>query len=139
MLFSTPAISRLSRSSTGAAVPAGATITNVELRLTRVSDQTVRIERDATNLPAEESFTVTVQVYAGRVDDQGNVQGVSRPGLPVQVIVGAGLSLLGSDRGTTDASGRASFRLRCTAPGPAAADVVVDGNRQSLGLPACPG
>lgn len=111
----------------------------VDLRLTRVSDVTIRVDRDVEQLPAEESFTVTVQVYAGAVTDQGTIQGVSKPGLSVQVTVGAGLSLQGPDRATTDASGRASFRMRCTAPGPAVADAVIDGNRMSLGLPNCPG
>ncbi len=111
----------------------------VDLRLTRVSDVSIRVDRDVEQLPAEESFTVTVQVYAGAVSDQGAIQGVSKPGLPVQVTVGAGLSLQGPDRATTDASGRASFRMRCTAPGPVIADAVIDGTRMSLGLPNCPG
>lgn len=111
----------------------------VELRLSRVSDVSIRVDRDVEQLPAQESFTVTVQVYAGTVNDQGTIQGVSKPGLPVHVTVGAGLSLQGPDRATTDASGRASFRMRCTAPGPAVADAVIDGTRMSLGLPNCPG
>ena len=111
----------------------------VDLRLTRVTDVSVRIDLDVERLPPTDPFTVTVQVYSGAVSEQGTVQGVSRPGLPVQVAVAAGLSLTGPDRATTDASGRASFRMRCTAPGPVAADAVIDGTRMSLGLPNCPG
>ncbi|MFP5316898.1 MAG: carboxypeptidase-like regulatory domain-containing protein [Acidimicrobiia bacterium] len=111
----------------------------VDLRLARVTDVSVQVDLDVERLPPSDPFTVTVTVYSGAVSDQGTVQGVSRPGLPVQVAVGAGLSLLSADRATTDASGRASFRMRCTAPGPVAADAVVDSSRISLGLPNCPG
>lgn len=111
----------------------------VDLSLTRVTDVSVRIDLDVERLPPSDPFTVTIQVYSGTVTEQGVVQGLSRPGLPVQVAVAAGLSLVGPDRATTDAAGRASFRMRCTAPGPAAADAVVDATRMSLGLPTCPG
>lgn len=114
-------------------------VKTVELRLNRVTDVSVRVDLDVERLPPTDPFTVTIQVYSGAVSDQGALQGVSRPGIPVQVAVGAGLSLQSADRATTDASGRASFRLRCTAPGPTAADAVVDSSRISLGLPACPG
>lgn len=111
----------------------------VDLRLTRVTDVSVRVDLDVDRLPPSDPFTVTVTVYSGTVSNQGTVQGVSRAGVPVQVAVGAGLSLQSADRATTDASGRAAFRMRCTAPGPVAADAVVDSSRISLGLPSCPG
>ena len=114
-------------------------VKNLELRLSRVTDMSVRVETDVARLPAEDPFTVTVQVYTGTVTDQGTVQGVSRPGVTVQVAVGAGLTLLGSDRATTDAAGKALFRMRCTAPGQPQADAVVESTRVPLGLPPCPG
>lgn len=114
-------------------------VKTVDLRLARVTDLTVRVERDVDRLPPDDPFTVTVQVYAGTVNDQGTVQGVSKPGLSVQVTVAAGLSLQGPDRATTDAAGKASFRLRCTAPGPTTAEALVEGTRTPLGLPNCPG
>lgn len=111
----------------------------LELRLTRFGDLNVRVEVDPARLPAEEPFTVTVQVYAGSVNNDGVVQGVSRPGLVVQVAVSAGLALQGPDRATTDAAGRASFRIRCTAAGPVGGDAIVESTRTPLGLPNCPG
>ncbi len=110
----------------------------LELRLARLADTNVRVDVEPDKIPPSEPFTATVQVFTGTVADDGTITGVSRPGVSVQLLVGPGLSLQGPDRASTDAAGKATFRLRCTAPGAVSADAIVELARLPLALPACP-
>jgi hypothetical protein len=111
----------------------------IDLQVTRVTDLNVDTTVDPNPPTGGDPFTVTLFVYAATVSDQGVVQAVPRPSLPVLLVVGSGLQPQSPALATTDASGRAAFRLRCTAAGQQAADVVVANTRISLALPACPG
>lgn len=110
-----------------------------DLKLDKVSDVNVRTTLDPAAPPAQDPYTVTVLLYAGAVGSDGTLQAIPRPQTPTQIVVGTGLTVVGSDRATTDLSGRATYRVRCLAPGPVTADLLVSTFRLNLGLPDCPG
>ena len=111
----------------------------VDLRLTKVSDVNVTATADPDPLPPTDPFTLTVQVYAGTVTDQGVLQGASRPDVAVQLVGASGIALVGQPTGTTDAFGKVAFHARCLQPGQPTADVMLLSLRFPLTLPKCPG
>ena len=112
---------------------------SLELRLTNASDLNLQVVTDPPPpLPKEELFNIVVTVYAGKVSSEGLLEGTTRNGLALQFAVGQNLGLQGADRGTTDASGKATFRVKCIGAGPTGADVIVGTTRIPLTLPTCP-
>lgn len=110
----------------------------LDLRVDKVSDVNVRTTLDPARPPAEDPYTVSILLYAATVGGDGALQAIPRTAAPVQLVVGPGLGIVGTDRGTTDGGGRVSFRVRCLAAGPVNADLLVSTFRFGLGLPACP-
>lgn len=88
---------------------------------------------------AEKPATLVVTVSNGGIDGEGVLHASPRPGVTVQLVVTAGLTLESPDTTVTDGAGNASFTVRCTPPGPPAATAVVDGARRPVDLPACGG
>ncbi len=111
----------------------------LELRMIKVADVSVETTIEPNPPPPNDVFTATVFVYAGSVNEEGILHAIPRTSLPVVLAVGSGLQLESPSTATTDAGGRASFRLRCVTAGPHPADLIVANLRISLGLPPCPG
>ena len=109
----------------------------IDLRVTTIGDLNAQATVEPNPPPADEPFSITVFVFAGSVSDQGVLQASPRPGQEVQIALGPSLGLASADRAVTDGGGRATFRARCRASGPAAADLVVVTARLPLALPAC--
>jgi len=86
---------------------------------------------------ANQPATLVVTVSDGGVDADGVLHAQPRPGIPVQLSVGAGLALSSADATVTDASGNAGFQVACTQAGPISATVVVASVHHPLQLPAC--
>jgi len=110
----------------------------LDLQLSRVADVNVRTTLDPARPPAEGPYNVTIFLFAGTVSDQGTLNAIPRPQTPVQLEAGNGLTVVGTDRGQTDANGRVRFTVRCVAAGPVNAEVLVSTFRLNLGLPPCP-
>lgn len=112
----------------------------LDLRLIRVSEANVQVTVTPNPPPGGgEPFTIGLFVYAGSVNDQGVVQASGRGGQEVQIILGPGLLLEGSERQVTDAGGRVSYRARCVAPGPVIAELALSpAIRLPVPLPNCP-
>ena len=111
----------------------------LDLRLTAVGPANVQTAVDPSPIPKEDPFNIVVTVYSGAVTPDGAFQGTTRNGIPVQIQLKSAVGLQGPDRAVTDAAGKATFRVKCVAPGQATADVVLDANtRLPLTLPNCP-
>jgi hypothetical protein len=111
----------------------------LDLRVDKVSDVNIRTTLDPATPPAQDPYSVTVLLFAGAVGNDGTLQAIPRPQTPTQLVVGMGLTVVGSDRATTDSGGRARFQVRCLTGGPVTADLLVSTFRLGLGLPNCPG
>jgi hypothetical protein len=110
----------------------------LDLRVDKVSDVNIRTTLDPATPPAQDPYSVTVLLFAGAVGNDGTLQAIPRPQTPTQLVVGTGLTVVGSDRATTDSGGRARFQVRCLTGGPVTADLLVSTFRLGLGLPNCP-
>lgn len=111
----------------------------IDLRLAKTSDVAIRTTTEPATLPAEETFSIQVFLYAGSVNGEGALQAIPRANVPMQIIPGPGFAVVGSDRDTTDSSGNATFRARCTRGGPPGGDVSFSTYKLPLSLPTCPG
>jgi hypothetical protein len=86
---------------------------------------------------AERPATLVVTVSNGGIDGEGVLHASPRPGVTVQLLVTAGLTLESPDTTITDGSGTASFTVRCAPPGPPAATAVIDGARRTVDVARC--
>jgi len=109
-----------------------------DMRVSRVADVNIRTTLDPDKPPAQDPYSVTILLFAGTVSGEGALQAIPRPQSPVQLVTGAGLTVVGLDRGITDSNGRVRFQVRCLAAGPVVADLLVSTFRLGLGLPDCP-
>ena len=112
---------------------------SLDLHVIKVGDLNLETTVDPNPPPGGAPFTATVFVYAATVSDQGAVQAIPRPSLPVLLVVGSGLQLQSPASAVTDTGGRAAYRLQCTAGGRQGADLITANTRLPLDLPACPG
>ena len=88
---------------------------------------------------ADKPATLVVTVSNGGIDGEGVLHASPRPGVTVQLVVTAGLTLDSPDTTVTDGSGNASFTARCAPPGPPAVAAVVEGARRAVDVPPCGG
>lgn len=80
---------------------------------------------------------VTIQVGTGRLDAQGRPALIPRVGAVLQLSVGAGQALESSPQALTDATGSATWRIRCLAPGPISASLTAGAGTVQVSLPPC--
>jgi hypothetical protein len=80
---------------------------------------------------------LTIQVGVARVDDQGRPAVSPRPGVHLQVAVGAALTLESAAQSVTDANGSAGFTIRCLATGTSTVSLTVGTGVTPVPLPAC--
>lgn len=80
---------------------------------------------------------LTIQIGTGRIDAQGRPAIIPRVGVPLQLSVGAGQVLESSPQAVTDATGTASWRLRCVIEGPNPVSLTVGTGSTQVNLPAC--
>ena len=111
--------------------------TNVALAMSRYGEGNAVAAYTPEPPTADRPATLSVTVSNGGIDSEGVLHASPRPGVVVQLAITAGLTLESPDAVTTDASGNASFVVRCAPPGPPAAGVVVAGERRSLDVPPC--
>ncbi|HYX44097.1 MAG TPA: carboxypeptidase-like regulatory domain-containing protein [Acidimicrobiales bacterium] len=86
---------------------------------------------------ADKPATLVLTVSDGGIDGEGVLHASPRPGVTVQLLVTAGLSLESPDTTVTDGSGNASFTVRCVPPGTPAATALIDGTRRLVDVPPC--
>ncbi len=92
---------------------------------------------DPTPPKVDQPATLTVRLGSGRVDEQGRVSTDSRANVPLTLAVGPGLNLESPAQATSDANGTASWRLRCTAPGPVPVNLTVATMTTGVNVPPC--
>lgn len=85
----------------------------------------------------DQPWTLTVRLGSGRVDDEGQVSTSPRANVPLTLSAGTGAVLESPAQATSDASGAASWRLRCTAPGPMGVSLTVVTVTTAVNVPAC--
>jgi hypothetical protein len=86
----------------------------------------------------DQPATLVVTVALGEVNGEGILRTSPRPGVPMQLVITAGLALESADVALTDGAGNAAFAVRCTQAGaPPAVAVVIGGVSRPLALPAC--
>jgi hypothetical protein len=85
----------------------------------------------------DQAAALVVTVSNGGVDGDGVLHASPLPGVPVQLVVTAGMALESTDTLVSDGAGNASYQVRCVQPGPPAAAAMVAGVRHPLELPAC--
>ncbi len=85
----------------------------------------------------DQTATITVQVGAGRVDDQGRPAITPRPGVPLSLAPAAGIVLEGTPQALTDANGSAAWRFRCLAEGANTFQLTVGTGLTQVTIPSC--
>lgn len=85
----------------------------------------------------DQPATLTVRLGSGRVDEQGRVSTDPTANVTMTLAVGPGLNLESPAQATSDATGTASWRLRCTAPGPVPVNLTVGTVTTGVNVPAC--
>ena len=85
----------------------------------------------------DQPATLVVTVAFGQVDGEGVLRISPRPGVHVQLVVTAGLTLESPDVAITDGAGNVGFAVRCTQSGAPAVTVVMAAVGRSLSLPSC--
>ncbi|MDQ6725837.1 MAG: carboxypeptidase-like regulatory domain-containing protein [Actinomycetota bacterium] len=81
---------------------------------------------------------VTVQIGTSQVDAQGRPGIIPQVGTVLQLSVGAGMTLESTPQVATDATGSASWRVRCLIPGPSSVSVTVGSSGTApVNLPPC--
>lgn len=85
----------------------------------------------------DQQATVTVQVGVGQVDAQGRPVISPRPGVLLTLTPGAGIVLESSPQVRTDANGKGSWFIRCTAEGASALSLTVGAGVTGINLPPC--
>jgi hypothetical protein len=117
----------------------GATETKqITLVLTKFGELSVIASSDPSPLTVGQPGALITQVAAAAVNPQGVVKANPRPGVPVQLASGVGLTLDGSDKQVTDGEGRNAWRVRCLGPeGPPSAALLVGTARFAVNLPPC--
>jgi hypothetical protein len=114
-------------------------VKRVELRVVKTSEVAIRVTTEPARLPAEETFSIRIFLYAGTVGGDGTLQATPRANVAMQLLPGPGFTAVGGDKGTTDSAGNVTFHGRCTKAGPPGGDVAFSTFRLPLDLPTCPG
>jgi len=85
----------------------------------------------------DQPATLTARLGTGRVDEEGRVTTTPRASVPLTLTVGPGAVLESPAQVVSNANGTASWRLRCTAPGPFSVSLAVAAVIAPVTLPAC--
>ena len=85
----------------------------------------------------DQGAQVSIQGGTGRVDDQGRPSIAPRPGVVLTLVGGPGIVVESSPQVVTDASGTASWNIRCSAEGASTANLTVGSAGTVVNLPAC--
>ena len=110
----------------------------LEITLLRYGPSGVLVTVDPNPPKVDQPATLSVRLGEGRVDDEGQVSTNPEGGIPLVLTVGPGVVLESSAQVVSDQAGTASWRFRCTAPGPFQASLAVAANPvASVGVPAC--
>ena len=105
--------------------------------LTRYSSNTILATVDPNpplvGLPA----LLTVHFGGGSVDASGEIVTTGRPGVKVQLNVGAGLLIESAPVTVSDGTGAATWQVRCTQPGVVAVSLVMGNMASAVAFPPC--
>jgi len=85
----------------------------------------------------DQPATLTIQVGIGRVDDQGRPVITPRPGVPLALAPGPGISLESIPQVVSDGSGSAAWRIRCLVEGASTVSLTVGAGVTQVRLPGC--
>ncbi|MEA2902258.1 MAG: hypothetical protein QOH36_2145 [Actinomycetota bacterium] len=80
---------------------------------------------------------LTVRFGNGTVDANGQATFVPRPGVRVQLSLAAGMSNESSPLLVSDGTGAVAWQIRCLAPGPFPASLIIGNASSALVLPPC--
>lgn len=109
----------------------------VELRLSRTDGERITAVINPSPPRLNQPALLTVQVGFGQTDGQGRPSVIPRPGVLLQLSPGPGQVLESSAQVQTDASGSASWRLRCVAEGPNPVSLTIGTGVTQVNLPPC--
>jgi len=109
----------------------------VDLRLTSSGGQQILAVINPNPPRVNQPAVITVQIGAGRVDEQGRPAIIPMVGLVLQLSVGAGQALESSPQVATDATGSATWRVRCLAEGPNPVTLTIGNGVTQVSVPAC--
>lgn len=116
----------------------GATETkDVALTLLRYGDNTLTATVDPNPPLVGVSTLLTVTSADAAVDARGQLSRVGRSGVRMQLVVSSSLLIESQSAVVTDATGTASWRFRCLAPGTFSVSLVISGAGSTLSLPPC--
>ena len=109
----------------------------VDLRLTRTDGERITAVINPSPPRLNQSALLTIQVGVGQIDAQGRPAVIPRAGVLLQLSPGPGQVLESSPQVPTDATGSASWRLRCVAEGPNPVSLTVGTGVTQVNLPPC--
>lgn len=109
----------------------------VDLRLTSAAGERITAVINPSPPRVNQSAVLTVQIGIGQVDAQGRPAVIPRAGVVLQLSLGPGQALESSPVVQTDATGSASWRLRCVAVGPNPVSLTVGSGVTQINLPPC--
>lgn len=109
----------------------------VDLRLTRTDGERITAVINPNPPRVNQAAVLTIQVGIGQVDSQGRPAVIPRAGVLLQLSPGPGQVLESSPQALTDATGSASWRLRCVAEGPNPVSLTVGTGVTQVNLPPC--
>ena len=110
----------------------------LEINLLRYGPRGVLATVDPDPPKVDQPATLSVRLGDASVDDEGQVSTTPKGGIALVLTVGPGVVLESSAQVVSDEAGAASWRFRCTAPGPFSASLAVAANPVTpIGVPAC--
>ena len=109
----------------------------VELRLGRTDGERITAVINPNPPRVNQPAVLTIQVGLGRVDEQGRPTVIPRVGVVLQISLGPGQVLESAPQVLTDATGSASWRLRCVIEGPNPVSLIVGTGATRVSLPPC--
>jgi len=109
----------------------------VDLRLTSSAGQQIFAVINPNPPRVNQPAILTVQIGTGRVDEQGRPAIIPMVGVVLQLSVGAGQALESSPQAATDATGSATWRVRCLAEGPNPVTLTIGNGVTQVSVPPC--
>lgn len=109
----------------------------VDLRLPAAAGDRITAVVSPNPPRVDQTATITIQVGAARVDEQGRPSLAPRPGVALSLAPAAGIALEGTPQAITDGNGSAAWRFRCLAPGASTFQLTVGTGVTQVTIPAC--
>lgn len=111
----------------------------VDLRMPAATGERILATVSPNPPRVDQAATITIQVGAGRVDDQGRPALTPLPGVPLSLAPGPGIVLETAPQAVTDGNGSAVWRFRCQVEGANTFPLTVGTGVTQVVIPPCSG